>query len=205
MPTLYFAPMSSASPIVWAMAELGIEHEAVELDLRHDDRHRGAEFRALNPMGQVPVLVDDGQPMFESSAIIVYLGERYGVERGLWPEVGSREHMVALTWTMWTGVTLQRTVAQILATSSAFAPAELQHPGHEAAARVRFDELLDVVGAQLEGKDHLVGPAFTLADAYAAATLGWATRTLAVDPGTTPNLGSWLKRCLGREAAGTMV
>jgi len=37
----------------------------------------------LNPNGQSPLLVVDGTPIFESTAILLYLGETYGVDKGL--------------------------------------------------------------------------------------------------------------------------
>ena len=58
--------------------ELGLayEHDAIAFD---DPRLKSPEFLALNPNGKVPTIVIDGQPMFESIAIQIYLGERFGV------------------------------------------------------------------------------------------------------------------------------
>jgi glutathione S-transferase len=80
-----------------ALEELGIAYESIELDPKKDDQHKQPEFLKLNPMGQVPTLLDDGHPMFESSAIINYLGDTYGVERDLYPASGTPERMNALT------------------------------------------------------------------------------------------------------------
>ena len=98
--TFYYNPMSSAARIHLSLDELGIPYEKVLIDLQAKDQKR-PEFLALNPNGKVPTIVIDGQPMFESIAIQIYLGERFGVERGLWPALGSREHMQALTWLCW--------------------------------------------------------------------------------------------------------
>ena len=80
--TFYYNPMSSAARIHLSLDELGIPYEKVLIDLQAKDQKR-PEFLALNPNGKVPTIVIDGQPMFESIAIQIYLGERFGVERGL--------------------------------------------------------------------------------------------------------------------------
>src|SRR5689334_19509291 len=103
--TFYYSPMSSASRVQWTLAELGVPHEAVRLDLRAGDQ-RKPEFLAVNPNGKVPTIVLDGTPMFEAIAIQIALGERYGVEKGLWPAPGTSEHYQALTWLAWGQVSL---------------------------------------------------------------------------------------------------
>src|SRR6266545_4462922 len=93
----YYAPMSSATPVYWALEELGVPFEKVKLDLRAGDQKK-PEFLKINPNGQVPALVGDGTPMFESVAILLHLGERYGVDKKLWPAAGTPERMGAMSW-----------------------------------------------------------------------------------------------------------
>ncbi|WP_043307873.1 glutathione S-transferase family protein [Pseudomonas sp. ML96] len=50
--------------------------ELREVDLRGGEQKR-PEFLALNPRGQVPVLVDQDQPIYDSQAILTYLAKRY--------------------------------------------------------------------------------------------------------------------------------
>lgn len=199
---LYFAPRSSASPVMFALAELGIEHEIVEIDLS-GDAHKQPDFLKLNPMGQVPTLVDGGQAMFESSACIVYLGETYGVERGLWPEVGSAGHMRALTWVAWAAVALGTTIRQCFA-SGEHAPEEMRNPAMFAAGKKRYGELIDILDAELAGRQYLTGDDFTLADCYPAAAIVWASGVLGVDLGARANVAAWVARVMSRPAAGTM-
>jgi maleylpyruvate isomerase len=54
----------------------GLEYEYVPIDLR-SEQHLGAEYRALNPQGLVPALVDNGRVLIQSPAIIEWLEERY--------------------------------------------------------------------------------------------------------------------------------
>jgi len=86
--TFYAAPQSSASPVSCALRELGVPHERVNLNLAAGDQ-RKPEYLALNPNGKVPLLVVDGTPLFEALAILQWLGDTYGVDKGLWPAAGS--------------------------------------------------------------------------------------------------------------------
>ena len=67
--TFYYG---SGSPYAWKVW-LALEHKQLEYDLKLLSFDRGEtrapEFRALNPRGKVPTLVDDGLVLWESSAI----------------------------------------------------------------------------------------------------------------------------------------
>lgn len=54
----------------------GLEYDYVPVDLRTEE-HNGAEFKALNPQGMVPALVQDGKVLIQSPAIIEWLEERH--------------------------------------------------------------------------------------------------------------------------------
>jgi glutathione S-transferase len=201
--TFYFAPQSSASPVAFALAELGIEHETITIDLK-GDAHKQPEFLKLNPMGQVPTLVDDGQAMFESIACIIYLGEKYGVERGLWPQVGSSKHMQALTWVTWSGVTLGATIRQHFMNKGEWAPEDERNAKQAEKAAARYEELLKILDSRLDGRSYLLGDEFSLADCYPSAIIGWSSGILSFDLGKTPNVAGWVGRCLARDGAKAM-
>lgn len=77
MLTLYHAHHSTCSQKVRiVLAEKGVEYDTVFLDLGRKDQ-LDPEYLKLNPNGVVPTLVDDGIPIVESSAICVYLDERF--------------------------------------------------------------------------------------------------------------------------------
>jgi len=75
--TFYFG---SGSPYAWkvwlALEHKGIPFEAKRLSFDNDDT-KTPQFLAINPRGRVPAIVDDGFALWESSAIIEYLEERY--------------------------------------------------------------------------------------------------------------------------------
>ena len=74
---------SSVQLVMWAIHELGIANR--RLDYGHGySSTKAREFLAMNPMGRIPVLVDGPVCMFESAAILRYLGATYGDTR-FWP------------------------------------------------------------------------------------------------------------------------
>jgi glutathione S-transferase len=78
---LYYFPSPNPMKIRFAVNELGIDCETVPVDLTKREQ-RAPEFLALNPCGRVPVLIDGDLKLWESHAILAYLGEKTG---RLWP------------------------------------------------------------------------------------------------------------------------
>ena len=78
---LYHFPSPNPQKITFALHELGLECEIVPVDLTKGEQ-RTPQFLALNPFGRVPVLVDGNLTLWESHAILAYLGEKTGK---LWP------------------------------------------------------------------------------------------------------------------------
>lgn len=83
--------------LVWALDELGEPHERQDWGLPLRDPNV-PEFLALNPNGQVPVLIDaDGTTMWESNAILLYLAQT----RGALLPTARGELALALQWLVW--------------------------------------------------------------------------------------------------------
>ncbi len=81
MLTLYYAPgaCSMASHIV--LEESGENYEAKKVDLAGGEQRTEAYLK-IHPLGRVPALrLDNGDPLAENTAILPYLGKRFG----LWP------------------------------------------------------------------------------------------------------------------------
>jgi len=82
MLTLYYAPgaCSLASHIV--LEESGEKYEAKRVDLAKGEQRTEAYLK-IHPLGRVPaLLLDNGEPLTENTAILPYLGKRFG----LWPK-----------------------------------------------------------------------------------------------------------------------
>lgn len=83
----------SGSPYAWKVW-LALEHKQIPYEFRLMSFDRGdlktPEFRAVNPRGQVPTIVDDGFALWESMAIVEYLEERFPQKPLLPKDVRSR-------------------------------------------------------------------------------------------------------------------
>jgi glutathione S-transferase len=78
---LYFTPGACSMAAHIVLEESGEKYEAQRVNFA-DKEQRSEAYLKLNPQGRVPVLVlDDGEPLAENTAILPYLGKRFG----LWP------------------------------------------------------------------------------------------------------------------------
>jgi glutathione S-transferase len=85
--TLYYSPGTASLAVHWVLIDLGVPFETHRLSFEAGDQRR-PEYLKLNPAGRVPTLVVDGQPVAESTAILMLLAERHP-HAGLAPPVGS--------------------------------------------------------------------------------------------------------------------
>lgn len=195
--TFYYTPMSSATRIHWALEELGIPYEKVKVDLAAGDQKK-PEFLALNPNGKVPLIVDEGVPIFESLAIFIYLGERYGVDKGLFP-AAMAQRAEALKWIAWAGVTVGEAAMRIMRNTSERFPAEERNALAGEKAKKELGEHLAIMEKAIAGKQYLIGDKFTFAD-LAVAGIAPFLSMLGVDLGPYKNVQAWVARCNARPA-----
>ena len=197
--TFYYTPMSSATRVHWALEELEIPYEKVKVDLAAGAQKK-PEYLALNPNGKVPLLVVDGTPIFESLAILLYLGERYGVDKGLFPELGLAR-AEAFKWMVWSGITLLDAGGRMLRNTSDRFPADQRNEKAAAAAKQELGELLGILDRALEGKEYLVDGKFSFADLAIAAYMPFLSR-IGGDLNPYKNIQAWVARCTMRPAMG---
>jgi glutathione S-transferase len=195
---LYGFPNSTAARVRWALEELGVGYDYVELD-RGKGENTTSEYLAINPTGKVPGLVDGGQAYFESAAIILHLGETYGRARGLWPAEGSLR-AEALCWTVWSTTELHAYMMQWLYhgadTPVSYAPADRSRATAD-YNHGQFVRCLDALEGRLSGGGYLLGSAFSLADIPAAASLLTGGALGGKFEGRR-NVVAWLERCRAR-------
>jgi glutathione S-transferase len=80
---LYHFPLSGHAHRVQLMLSLlDLPVEVIFVDLAKG-AHKQADFLAINPFGQVPVIDDNGVVLADSNAILVYLANKYGEGRWL--------------------------------------------------------------------------------------------------------------------------
>ncbi|MCB1788513.1 MAG: glutathione S-transferase family protein [Chromatiaceae bacterium] len=76
--TLYDFPRSgNCYKIRLLLSMLGLDYQRIPIDSTAGETQT-AEFKRLNPRGQIPVLIDDDAVIWDSMAILVYLARRFG-------------------------------------------------------------------------------------------------------------------------------
>ncbi len=194
--TYYYAPMSTAVRTTWAIEELGVPCERVKVDIQKKETKAEA-FLKLNPNGTVPVLVVDGTAIFESTAILLYLGETFGVEKGLYPAPGLKR-AETLNWVIWGNIGFYEPINRWA--RNTHLPAEQMWAPSSEAAKADLDAVMRVLDSALAGKTYLLDEKFTLADLAISSYLGWLM-FMGYDYSSFKNVKAWGDRCLGRPAA----
>jgi len=184
------------SPRTWAAravaAQLGIPVELEFIDLTKGVQH-GPEYRAINPTGRAPTLVDGDFKLWETTAIMQYLGGQK--PNTLWPD-DVRTRADIMRWQSWTlshwekdscaPLLFERIVKQIVGAG----------PPDEAVvakALENFARDAKVLEAHLSRQSYLVGNALTLADFSVAGPLFYAERAGIPLP-DYPKVAAWFGR-----------
>jgi glutathione S-transferase len=169
MLTLYYAPGACSLAAHIVLEESGEEYDARRVDLGKGEQ-RTASYLMINPQGRVPALVlDSGEPLTENTAILPYLGKRFGQ----WP---------------------QDAMAQVRALSTIGFLAASVHPAHahisrperyasdsalfaniQETGRRTFHGYLKHIDATLAGRQWFAEP-YTVVDPYAFVFYAWGVR-----------------------------
>jgi glutathione S-transferase len=190
----YYSPMSTSTMTEIALAELDVPCEKIKVDTRKGDT-RKPDYLKLNPNGKVPLIVHDGTPIWESSAIAMYLGEVFGVDKKLYPAAGPKRGE-AMKWIVWTNVTLGEAVVRWTHNTVEWVPADQHNANAAKAARDDITGCLRILDQALEGKSYLLGD-YTLADTHLHAFTQWL-RQMQVDFTPHANIEAWNRKCSAR-------
>ena len=160
---LYHGAPSRSSVVRWMLEEIGEPYEIELLDLKAGDQTK-ASYLAINPMGKVPALVDDGVVITEVAAICCYLADAYP-EAGLAPPIGDKRRGPYLKWLFYGPGCIE--------------PAMIDKAlGRQAAPRAMagwadYDTVMGVLQRALADGPYLLGEQFTAADVVIGATIRW--------------------------------
>jgi GST-like protein len=157
------------------------------------DQHK-ADFRAINPNGKVPAIVDDGVVVFDSAAILLYLSQKTGPFGG-----SAKDRPAVLSWLMFIATGLSPFSGQAfhfgrVHTDSAYAT---NRYGREIE---RHYEILD---ARLADAPYIGGDDYTIADMAGWGWIGRASTALLNDAPLDPypNVKRWFEMVDSRPAA----
>ena len=179
---------------LWALDELGLAYAQEDWGLPLRDP-KVPQFLALNPNGQVPVLVEGEFVLWESNAILIYLAER---ESKLLP-APLQKRALALQWLGWQAAELNPPWGYAV-------NALIRHtPGYDDPAKVtesmqRWGKVMQILEAQLaRGQGFVAGDDFTIADiAIGLSIHRWMS--ISAEKPALPAVEAYYERLLTREA-----
>lgn len=159
---LYGGLLTRAFVVEWYLIELGLDYEFIQLDMSHGE-HLKPDFLAINPMGKLPAIVDDGFILWESGAILLYLAQKYG----RLPEALPQKAEI-FQWILFANATL---------INGLFVPENLkrEHP-----------RLLTPLSQKLENQPFLLGKNFSVVDVAVGAVLAYIPILLQLDLSSFP-------------------
>lgn len=224
----HYEPSGNSMKPLLCLAEKGLDYESHYVDLHNFEQH-SEEFVAINPNGQVPVLVHDGAVISESTVINEYLDEVFPevrlvpdnpVERAkmrIWSKFVDEYFCPALSKIGWS-VLIPKIAARLKAGELDEAlkkiPLEEQRQKWLTAATESFteDELMEarrkvtVSIERMEGilaeRKWLAGGIYSLADINSYSMVAAVPRLvpLAMSPEKTPYSMKWLDKMNARPA-----
>lgn len=187
---LYFSPLacSLASRIALYEADADADARFIEVDPKTKRTMAGDDYRAIYPLGLVPLIrLDDGSLLSENAAVLQYVAARYpGANLGGRDDL---ERARLQQWLCFIGTELHKAL---------FIPLFDQGLSEETKARVRAkgESRLAFLDNYLRGRDFLLDR-FTVADAYLYTVLNW-TGSTKVDLTPWPAIAAYHKRMQAR-------
>lgn len=167
MLTLFHAPKSRSTRMIWLLEELGAPYEIRAVDIARRDGSGSKDPANPHPHKQVPVLMDDGVVISESIAIALYLTDKFPAA-GIGPVVGDPLRGPYLTWLAYYAGVLEPVITGHFEGRTATDP----------ALKDQYDAMDARLKAALEPGPYLLGERFSAADIMFASLLQFARQLL---------------------------
>lgn len=169
MLTLYYGPGACSMAAHIVLEESEEKYEPRRMDLSKGEQKTEAYLK-IHPLGRVPALgLDNGQPLTENTAILPYLGKRYG----LWPKDPIAEAQ-ALSTIGFFAATVHPAHAHISRPERYTADAS-HFPGIQAQGKKSFHEYLKQIDGMLAGREWM-SDQYSVLDPYAFTFYTWGIR-----------------------------
>lgn len=192
---LYYHNTPNPTKVALLLEEIAMPYEVVGLDIWTGAQH-SADYRAINPNGKVPAIVDGDVVMFDSNAILFYLAEKAGQFLG---EAKDRPQL--LSWLMFTATGLGPFAGQAFH----FVHVHKDSPYSTNRYLREVERHLSVLDKQLGRSAWLVGASYSIADMAAWAWVDFCERNGFVfgadGAARWPHLKRWLDAINARPAA----
>lgn len=153
---------SNVQALMWLIGELGLPFECHDIGHRYGGTDT-AEFLAMNPNGLIPVLRDgDEAPIWETGAILRYLGGCYG-DAPFWPKERSARASLD-KWAEWSKLNVANNFTAPIFWRVVRTAPSWRDPTAIHEAVTKLNKLLDIADKQFSRHDFLLNDVFTLAD-----------------------------------------
>jgi len=201
---IYGVYRSRATRPLWLIEELGIPFELVPVIQAYRLKEPmapgapvntlSAEFLAVNPMGSVPSMDDDGFVLHESLAITLYLARKYG------GDVSPRdiaEEALMVQWSLFGATSIETPALKISSTiAGGKQDSEEGKTDIEVSARL-LKRPFDALEKHLSNNSHMVGGRFTVADINVAEVVRYAQGYAPLFD-SRPALKAWIEAAQAR-------
>lgn len=189
---LYFSPLACSMATRIALYEIGASANFLEVDPKTKRTLKdGGEFRAINPLGLVPVVrTDDGAILTENAAILQHVAEKFP-DSNLGAKPGF-ERSKLQQWLCYIGTELHKSLFTPLLDRTA-------SPEVKAYTLEKNISRLEHLDKHLTGREFLLDH-FSVADAYLTTVLNWSQAIPMIDMSKFPAVKDYLDRMRKRPA-----
>lgn len=170
MITLYGIEWSRAKYVLFTLAELDLDLQHVRINPFGEEKN-APEYLKLNPLAQVPTLVDGDLVLTEAMAINFYLSRKYGAGK-LWADRLEDEVQI-YKWSLFALTQMEASCVDLILHRKVLDEKDRSADVIQAAEK-KLMKPLEVLNNYLAGKDFLVGSKFTVADINLAGVLSYA-------------------------------
>ena len=184
---------SRSQRILWLLEELDVPYE-IRCYEREGRSHLAPEaLKAIHPLGKSPAITDDGRTVAESGAIVDYIVRRHGEGR-LAPSPDSWLYDQYVQWLHYA----EGSAALPLVMKGLVSYLGKMWRPLKQRVDIELDTHLSYIDQSLEGRDYLVGNAFSAADVQMSFIGELAA--IRTDTSRFPNLDAWVRRFQRRPA-----
>jgi glutathione S-transferase len=167
---LYYSPGACSMAAHIVLQASGLPFQAIAAPTKTKVLPDGSDYRAINPLGYVPLLeLDNGERLTECPVIMQYIADQVPA-KNLAPANGTMARYRLQAWLTFISTELHKGGFGVFFNPAANAEFKAAM-GERLAGRLRW------VNEQLEGKTYLTGDDFTAADAYLFTVTNWAKPT----------------------------
>ncbi len=169
---LFYYPRNASWAPHMLLAEMRLDYELVLVD-RKTEAQKNPEYLKLNPTGRIPTLVVDGEAIFESAAICLWLCERHP-DKNLMPAERTLARAKFYQWLFYLNATLQPELMMYFYPQKHSAD-PLTHAAIKQTQQARVGDILSIIDGELTDKEFLLGNQISACDFLLFMLLHWAS------------------------------